>query len=135
MKKKKMTAVPPLLPTDFEIMPSTLGRLSGRGAFYTGDRVIEAGEVLGQYRGVHKRDHEEHTAYCLGIESDDDVCIDGEGSTHWTAYMNDAGMQRRNNVCFVGDGDVVAMYRITPGSELFVSYGQSYWRSRNITRT
>ncbi len=120
---------------DFEVMASTLGRGAGKGAFYTGERVIDAGEVLGVYQGLRRRNHDTHSDYCFCIESDPEVCIDGAGSQHWSAYMNDAGVQHRNNVTFAGDGDIVAMHAIKPGCELFVSYGRDYWRSRSLQRT
>lgn len=114
---------------DFEIMPSLLGPTAGEGAFYTGARTIQRGELMGHYVGVPKVGHATHSDYCLGVESDDDICLDAANLRHWTSKMNDGG-RKRNNVGFFGDSECRATRKIKPGDELYVSYGASYWESR-----
>lgn len=47
---------------------------------------------------------------------------------HWSGLMNDARDHRRNNVHILSAGWIQALKQISAGEELFLEYGNGYWR-------
>ena len=121
-----------------EVRPSLIPG-GGDGLFATRD--FASGEVLGEYYGrvlsllqAHQLEDRDYLMGGFGLNAH----LDAKFSvTAPGRYVNDHFDQSRLNARFDKDkkrrrATVVAIRRIRRGEEVYVSYGETYWRARGI---
>jgi len=108
---------------------------AGKGVFTTCD--IDEGVTIGEYTGelVDMSKIQEHGKYAWSLKNGQAVdAIDPEKS-NWLRYINDHRTEEGNNLSMY-ERDNRVYYQtnrpIKKGSELFVSYGESYWRIKRV---
>jgi hypothetical protein len=104
------------------------------------ERTVHVGELLGQYEGqrLTTAEYYERMAhdprawlYVLMLEEGDStIFIDASDPEHanWTRFINEPPYRCQPNVEFTKRGGIRAIRRITRDSELFLNYGDEYWR-------
>lgn len=109
------------------------------GAFWNGSHTLDVGTKLGYYEGriVTECDstemhHDRPSEYSLEI-SKYMVLVDAThaSESNWSRYINDGEHGTSEDLCnvrFTKDGSIVTTRPVMPGSELFVRYGEDYWR-------
>lgn len=109
------------------------------GAFWEGKDPLSSGTKLGYYEGriVTECDNTETHAdaqseYSLEITKFN-ILVDASiaSESNWARYINDGShgqTEDLTNVRFAKDGSVIATRTIHVGDELFVRYGNDYWR-------
>jgi SET domain-containing protein len=104
---------------------------AGKGVFATRD--IEQGVTIGEYTGelVNMSEIREHGKYAWSLRNGQAVdAVDPEKS-NWLRYINDHRTEEGNNLA-IYEHDNKVYYQtkrpIKKGSELFVSYGENYWK-------
>ena len=109
------------------------------GAFWEGQHPLPSGTKLGYYEGriVTECDNTEthpetQSQYSLEVTKYS-ILVDATiaSESNWARYINDGSYNRADdltNVRFAKDGSVIATRTINVGDELFVRYGDDYWR-------
>lgn len=110
---------------------------AGKGVFYEGILPIDKGEKLFEYEGIVLGGEKER-----GFRSDRSFDI-GDGyeiyGTGIASYINDGLTHFQNNCEFVqefgiGKNSKIFIHStktIYPGDELFIPYGDEFWKVRN----
>ena len=109
---------------------------AGKGVFYEGEKPIEKGQKLLEYEGIILGGDKER-----GFRSDRSVDI-GDGyeiyGTGIASFIND-GLSYFNNNCIFSQEFGIGKHSkificstkiINPGDELFVPYGDEFWKVR-----
>ncbi len=124
----------PLTKSEYSIEKSTIPK-AGNGAFTNVD--LPKGYTLGNYKGKKLSpagyDRLRDSSYVWELSSPRGmVYIDGKPKkqSNWLRYLNDSRSERKNNVepyQYRGKLYYRTKKKIPAGSELFISYGDSYW--------
>lgn len=119
---------------------------SGQGLFYNATdmtRTIKAGTILCYYTG-HRHNFQsqkclQDKSYLLNVAAD--IFVDpGPLLAIKARYINDPLNEDAVNCVFIPEPEhfrcaVVAKRDISPGEELFVSYGECYWSQQKVAGT
>ena len=133
-KSRKKTMLKKELTVDqYTIAPSTIPN-AGNGAFT--NIPLPKGTVLGNYKGK-KLSKEQYNrlkdqSYVWELSSRyGPVYIDGKNPkiSNWLRFLNDSRDRRVNVEPYQSHGKLYyrTVKNVKPGSELFISYGDSYW--------
>jgi hypothetical protein len=104
---------------------------AGKGVFATRD--IDEGVTIGEYTGerVDLTKMSEKGKYAWSLRNGQAVDAIDPAKSNWLRYINDNRTEEGNNLSVYEDDNRV-YYRtnkpIKKGSELFVSYGENYWK-------
>lgn len=128
---------------NLEIKTSTIPG-AGLGLFYVGDKTVPAKTIITQYSGYRVTVQPNFDSIYL-YEFSHDKFLDSEPLDNYPGrYINDAqNTPFKNNVDWSGSARPMFKYNrqcvniytkceIQPGEELFISYGEAYWNSREI---
>lgn len=109
---------------------------AGKGLFAA--RRFSPGDIIGKYTGVYlNANNVTNTTYVLRARGTNRKFkyINGKnGTTGFVQYVNDALLENRNNCYFSEYGNLRAYRNILPNQELYVSYGNEYWKTRQIPK-
>ncbi len=129
--------------SQLRVAPSTIPN-AGRGVFAVSR--IPKNTRLGYYRGsivpnheLRRRYNNSSTVYTYSLivsdrrggktfSVDNSMPEDGDCILR---YINDARSSKKNNCEFSWYGDVYTLRDINKGEELFISYGNDYWKGFN----
>jgi len=113
------------------LKPSSLGGPSGRGMF--SPFYIPKGCYVGLYDGVVAGDSETEASQSDGIlKLQPGYNVDGAHHGNWMYYINDNKDKKRINLEINCLGMLKTVKTILPGDEMFVSYGDDYWKDKTM---